>query len=134
MPDTLWFRIACVAGAGAAGSLLRWGSYELVYRLLPARLSIAWHVGTLIVNALGCFLFGLLLQWFGQHEYAPTHPARMLVFTGFLGAYTTYSTFAAETFDLQKQNGLPAALAFVSIQVAIGWMAVTIGAAVGQNL
>lgn len=133
MPDTVWFRIACVAVAGAAGSLLRWGSYEIVYRVFPERLSIAWHVGTLLVNAVGCFLFGFLLAWFGQHEYPATHPARMLIFTGFLGAFTTYSTFAAETFDLQKQHGLLAALAFAGVQLAAGWVAVMAGAALGQN-
>jgi CrcB protein len=57
----------------------------------------------------------------------------MLIFTGFLGAFTTYSTFAAETFDLQKQQGLLAALAFAGVQLAAGWVAVMAGAALGQN-
>jgi CrcB protein len=133
MPDALWFRVACVALAGAAGSLLRWGSYELVHRLFPERMSTVWHVGTLAVNAIGCFLFGFLLEYF-RHDYPATHPIRLIAFAGFLGAFTTYSTFAADTFDLQKQNGFPAALAFVAIQVIAGWLAVVAGSVLGQNL
>ncbi|MCC7083411.1 MAG: CrcB family protein [Pirellulales bacterium] len=133
MPDTLWFRIACVALAGAAGSLLRWVSYELLHRLLPERMSVVWHVGTLAVNAAGCLIFGFLIEYF-RHDYPATHPIRLLAFTGFLGAFTTYSTFAADTFDLQKQSGLFSALAFVAAQVFLGWMAMIAGAAVGQNL
>ncbi len=133
MPDTLWFRIVCVAAAGAIGSLLRWGSYELIHRLFPERWSIVWHVGTLAVNAAGCFLFGFLLEYL-RHDYPATHPLRLLIFTGFLGAFTTYSTFAADTFDLQKQSGFPAALAFVGVQVIVGWLTMIAGVALGQNV
>jgi fluoride exporter len=133
MPDALWFRIVCVAGAGAVGSLVRWGSYELIGWIAPKKLSIEWHVGTLLINAVGCFLFGFLYAWLKPGEPQNEH-LRLLIFTGFLAAFTTYSTFAAETFDLQKLHGFPAALAFVAVQVIAGWVAVVVGSALGQNL
>jgi fluoride exporter len=133
MLDALWFRIACVAVAGAIGSLVRWGSYELVGWLLPRKLSVEWHVGTLAINTAGCFLFGFLYAWLKPAEPQNEH-LRLLFFTGFLAAFTTYSTFAGDTFDLQKQNGFPAALAFVAVQVITGWIAVFIGSVVGKNL
>jgi fluoride exporter len=132
MPDTLWFRIACVAVAGAVGSLVRWGSYELVAWLLPRKWSVEWHVGTLAINVVGCLLFGFLFAWLKPGEPGNEH-LRLLFFTGFLAAFTTYSTFAGETFDLQKQNGFPAALAFVAIQVVAGWIAVIAGSILGRN-
>jgi fluoride exporter len=133
MPDALWFRIACVAIAGAAGSLLRWGSYELVGWAAPRRWSIEWHLGTLVVNAIGCFLFGLLFEWLKLAEPLNAQ-LRLIILTGFLGAFTTYSAFAADTLDLQKQNGFPIALAFVAVQVVTGWIAIVGGTALGQNL
>src|SRR5688572_17396955 len=104
MPDALWFRILCVAVAGATGSLLRWGSYELLHRLLPERWSSVWHIGTLAVNIGGCFLFGLLFEWLKLAEPLNAQ-IRLIILTGFLGAFTTYSAFAADTLSLQKQNG-----------------------------
>src|SRR5215213_724666 len=96
----MWQRLLLIAIAGAAGTLCRFGTYQLVDRLVPLKLSLVWHVGTLVVNVLGCFVFGLLVEWIAHHT-APESNWRLILLTGFLGAYTTYSTFAFDTYDLQ---------------------------------
>jgi fluoride exporter len=127
------YRLLWIAIAGAAGSLCRYGTYELVDALAPVKFSKAWHVGTLIVNVLGCFVYGFLVEWLTQHAPTDTN-LRLILLTGFLGAYTTYSTFAFDTHDIRGSIGWAAALAFVLLQVTTGWLAMVGGVAVGRAL
>lgn len=96
-----------IASGGALGSLLRWGVGE-------AALRAGWGApaGTLAANLAGCLLIGAAkaavdaAQW-GSPEL------RVFVFTGLLGAFTTFSTFEAETFGLWHIGQRPAAAAYL---------------------
>jgi fluoride exporter len=127
------YRLLWIAIAGAAGSLCRFGTYELVDKLAPEKLSRTWHISTLIVNVLGCFVYGFLVQWLTSHA-SPESNLKLILLTGFLGAYTTYSTFAFDTYDLHHSTGLAAALGFMALQVATGWGAMIAGVAIGRAL
>lgn len=130
---SLALRIAVVAIAGALGALARWGCYEAVRRWLPETYSIAWHAGTLLVNTLGCFIFGLLFEML-KHGLPLESAWRLAIFTGFLGAFTTYSTFAFDTHDLHTTRGLTAALCFIAVQLITGWAALVGGMFLGRVL
>ncbi|MDX1963964.1 MAG: fluoride efflux transporter CrcB [Pirellulales bacterium] len=119
MPAWL-LNLLCVAGGGASGSLLRWWTALGVKSLLGN----AWPWGTLTVNILGCFLFGFGFQWSLARGVPDDHPLRLLFFTGFLGAYTTYSTFAFDSHELQLSRGWHWAMVNVLAQVLLGWLAV----------
>ncbi len=83
--------IAIVAG-GSVGALARFWIANLVYDWLGR----GFPHGTLLVNVSGCFLMGLLTELMLQ-RFAMTAEFRAAVLVGFLGAYTTFSTFAIET-------------------------------------
>ena len=85
-------QILAIAGGGALGALGRFWVSTGVYRLLGR--DFPW--GTLAVNTLGSFLMGLLFVLFVERlAAAPEVRAALLV--GFLGAFTTFSTFSMET-------------------------------------
>lgn len=90
-------------------------------------------VGTLAVNALGCFVIGLLGGLAEVREIM--HPnARMFVMVGMLGGFTTFSTFGYETFGLGRDGETMLALANVGVQVALGLFAVWLGYALARAI
>ena len=128
----LWQKIAVVALGGALGTMCRAGLSILVQGRLAQRLpgwpSFPW--GTVSVNLAGCFGFGLawaLLEARWQHAEA----ARLLVLTGFMGAFTTFSTFMFDTAELgMSRVGL--AIGNVLLQNAAGLLLVFAGLALGR--
>lgn len=87
-----------IALGGAFGALLRYGVSGLTHRLAGA--SFPW--GTLAVNLLGCLLIGFLWAFSEKVQLSPG--VRLLVFTGVLGAFTTFSTFGLESFNLFREG------------------------------
>ncbi|MCX7403140.1 MAG: CrcB family protein [Planctomycetia bacterium] len=104
--------ILAIGVAGAAGTLLRFGSYQLTDRFLGT--GFPW--GTLFVNVLGSFAFGAI--W-GVARARGTVPAGLtgfetVVLVGFLGGFTTYSTFAFQSLELLEAGRPFAAFALIA--------------------
>ena len=113
--------------AGGLGTLARFGTGTLTERLFGN--DFPW--GTFIVNMLGCLLYGLLI---GLFERAGEFGAdvRILLLTGFLGAYTTYSTYAYQTAELMRgDQWLPAAANLIA-QNTGGILLVILGLFLGR--
>jgi CrcB protein len=90
---------AVAVGAGAAlGALARWGAGMALNTLWPV-----FPLGTLFVNCAGGFLIGIAMVWF---QRSPDELARLFLVTGFLGGFTTFSSFSAESLGL-LQRGEP---------------------------
>ena len=88
----MWTNLLWLALAGAAGTLARYGLQGLVQSATGA--SFPW--GTFAVNALGCFVFGIV--WALGGERAILSPGvRSVILVGFMGAFTTFSSLAAES-------------------------------------
>lgn len=105
-----------IALAGAAGTLARYGVQRGAMALLGER--FPW--GTLAVNALGCLIFGL---YWGSRSSAPEAipaPVAAPLTIGFLGAFTTFSTFAFETDVLLRHGSWGAAAANLLLNVGLG--------------
>jgi fluoride exporter len=111
--------IVLVAVGGAAGSIARYG----VERLLGT--SDGLPVGTLTVNLTGAFLLGVLIEVLALRGSDAGHrrAARLLLGTGFLGGFTTYSALAVETDGLLRDGRAGLALAYVLATVVVGLLA-----------
>ncbi len=84
--------IFSLAVAGALGTLSRYAVSGWAYRLLGERLAY----GTLVVNVAGCFVLALVMQVALATDALP-RTLRLAATVGFLGAFTTFSTFGYET-------------------------------------
>jgi fluoride exporter len=82
--------------------------------------------GTLFVNVLGCFLMGLMFGLISKTDFVGLNMQNMID-TGFIGAFTTFSTFSYETFSLIRENEIFLALLNIGIQVILGLLAVWLG-------
>ena len=84
-----------IACGGALGSVCRFATNMLAIKVLGAD----FPYGTLIVNSLGCFLAGFFMI-VAMDRYAANDLWRLFFMIGFLGAYTTFSSFSWETWFL----------------------------------
>ncbi len=89
-----------VALGGAAGAMARFAVASGVHAVFGR----GFPLGTLLINVSGCFLMGLLSELLLQ-RVAYAAEWRLALLTGFLGAYTTFSTFALETLNLYADVG-----------------------------
>ncbi len=85
-------KLILIALAGGLGTLARYGLAGLVQRWAGA--GFPW--GTVAVNAIGCFLFGIIWA-LGSGRLALSPEVRVIVLVGFMGAFTTFSTYVSET-------------------------------------
>ena len=115
MDTPLLQRLGLLAVAGALGTLARLGVYALVGSMGLGRLPVA----TMVVNVLGCLAFGLVWALAEQQGRIP-EGVRWLLLTGFMGAFTTFSTFAFETGHLISQGRPLAAAANILLSNALG--------------
>ena len=112
-----------VALGGASGSVLRWLLSSWIARLHePSR--FPW--GTLAVNLLGSFAIGALLTLAFERGALPT-PFRLLLVTGVLGGFTTFSAFSWETLVLVRGGAWAPALGYVFGSLAGGVLAAAAG-------
>jgi fluoride exporter len=89
-----------------------------------------WPYGTFIINLSGCFLMGLV----ATAAPGPTliYPElRLLLTTGFLGAYTTFSTYGLDTVTLAQNQRPAAALGYWAGSAVLGALAVVLGGQLG---
>ncbi len=85
-----------VAAGAAIGALLRWGTGMALNSLWAG-----FPLGTLLVNALGGLLIGAAMVWFSR---SPDELLRLLLVTGLLGGFTTFSSFSAESLGLLQRG------------------------------
>ncbi|NUP07617.1 MAG: fluoride efflux transporter CrcB [Polyangiaceae bacterium] len=88
-----------VAGLGAAGSVCRYGVSVAIQRMFNTKMPI----GTFVVNVVGSLLIGAAMSYFAQRGALDSR-ARIAVTVGFLGGFTTYSSFSFETWVLFEEK------------------------------
>lgn len=122
-------RLALIAVAGALGALCRFGLSSLTARLTGN--ALPW--GTLAVNATACFAIGLL--WGLAEERGQWSPdTRTVIFVGFLGAFSTFSTYMLETTALMQDERWGWALFNVLAQNGLGLTVTLFGLTLARNV
>lgn len=122
-------RLALLALAGAAGTLARYGLGGLVQRAWDG--GYPW--GTLAVNALGCLAFGFVWA-LAEERLVISGETRLVVLVGFLGAFTTFSTYAYESSALLRDAEWAMAAGNVLAHNVVGLVCVFLGIALGRFL
>jgi len=119
--------VLAVAVGGGAGALARYGVDTLIERHVDALFPWA----TFTINITGCFLNGLVVALVVDALGAPSWLSRGLI-VGFLGAYTTFSTYTVEAATLTKDGHALVALAYVVASLVVGLLAVFAGIMVAR--
>ena len=121
-------RLLWIALGGAFGALARHSTAAVCERLLGAQLP--W--GTFAVNALGSFLLGVLVEGFARSDAVSPGVQAMWV-TGFLGAFTTFSTYSVQSVRLAERGDYGWAAANVLGNVVVGLALAALGIALSRR-
>ena len=116
-----------IALGGAAGALSRYVVDDVVTRATGT----SFPLGTLVINISGSFAVGVLFALVTERAVLPAD-IRAPVMIGFLGAYTTFSTFGSETYELTELGHWGLAVGNVALSAAAGVAAVALGQALGR--
>lgn len=123
MREMLWVGLGGFIGATARYLLGGW---------IAARLGTAFPYGTLVINISGSFILGLIMGTLEGHVLSPI--VRLAMAIGFVGAYTTFSTWTYETMRLIESGNLPLAVANAFGSLLVGMLAALTGLAAGRGL
>jgi CrcB protein len=115
------------AVAGALGTLSRYGLGGLAQKYTGS----VFPFGTLVINVIGCLVIGLVMQIAANTDIIPAN-ARIVITIGFLGAFTTFSTFSYETMKFLEDGAWVSAFLNISSNLGIGLIATFIGMLLGR--
>jgi CrcB protein len=115
-------RYLVVMLGAAVGGLARY----VIGSAVMQRFSGRFPLGTLVVNVTGCFLIGMLLPLLTERGEARPN-LRLFLIVGVLGGYTTFSSFAWESFQAVDEGSRWIAFANVALSVILGYLAVWCG-------
>ena len=119
--------IALLDLAGGAGTICRYALSHLVHDLCGQ--GFPW--GTFTVNLIGCLVIGFLAVFLGE-KISIGPQARLALFVGFLGAFTTFSSFMLDVVRQAENSVLHHALFNLLLQNGLGITAVVLGMALGR--
>lgn len=121
--------VLLVAIGGAIGSVARYG----VTRFSVQNFGAGFPWGTVIVNLVGSFFIGFLSAAILSKASNP-EPLKLLLITGFLGGFTTFSAFSLDAITLIERGAMPQAGAYIVLSVAPAIIATVAGLAIGRAL
>ncbi len=120
---------AWVAVGGALGAVLRF----LVASWVQKKAAVAFPLGTMTVNIIGSFVIGFFIHYGLEHLQLPPQ-AKALVVVGFLGAFTTFSSFSYETISLLSVGEYQKAVLYVFLTNIFCFLATVAGVAFARFL
>ncbi len=114
---------------GGCGAAIRHGINRLSLVLNPD-----FPAGTMLINILGCLLMGVFASWFASKGEAVSQPMRLLLTTGLLGGFTTFSAFSLDAAYLWQRGQVAAAALYVVGSVGLSLLAVFAGLAISRPM
>lgn len=123
---------------GGAGSALRYSTGVLISRITPKDAETPhwlamYPVATLLVNIIGCGLIGLIWSWAHSSRGDEESTWLVLLVAGFLGGFTTFSSFGWETLSLVQDKRVLTAIVYVLVSVGVGLVAAWSGYSFGAS-
>lgn len=119
--------ILLVGTGGFFGSIVRF----LVSDAMARRTEGKFPAGTLIVNLIGCLLIGVLAGLAERRDFISTE-LRLLLVTGFLGGFTTFSAFSLETVAMLRRGKWGLAVLYVGVSVVLGVALTALGMKIAE--
>ena len=118
-----------IAFGGALGSVARYW----VGSTIASRVGIRFPFGTMVVNLTACLVIGFTLTYMGKR--ADLNPAwRFLIPIGFIGAYSTFSTYEWETLSTLRSGAFALATVYAGGSLVLGLAATWCGAALAEAI
>jgi CrcB protein len=118
-----------IAAGGALGSVVRYW----VGSTISGRMGTKFPYGTMVINITACVIIGFTLTYFGK--LADLNPAwRFLIAIGFIGAYSTFSTYEWETLSTMRSGAFLMAALYATGSLILGLAATWCGAALADRL
>lgn len=114
------------------GSFIGGAMRYLLSTLMKSVCGQGFPWGTLMVNLLGCFLFGMLFAVFGKSN-ATDNTLYLLLTTGVCGGFTTFSTFANESVQMLQQGNTWGFVGYVATSVVAGLALIALGYGVAKG-
>ncbi len=118
-----------VAVGGGVGSALRamlvWGT--------AARIGTSFPLGVLLVNVIGCFVFGVAIRY-GVGSAAMSDSTRLMITTGLCGGFTTFSAFSMDILEGLEQGRTVMITTYVCLSLILGVLAMLLGMTLGKSL
>jgi len=121
--------ILIIGIGGFLGAIARYGAALWIGQ----RWGRSFPLGTFIINVTGSFLIGLFMSLFTE-RFLVNPQWRLLLVVGFLGAYTTFSTFEYETGALVKDSEWLLAMLNVMLSVVVGFLALKLGEVIAKSI
>ena len=122
-------KILSIAIGGAFGAVARYlinvSPLNAVFDKFP--------LPTFVINVTGSFLIGFLMILFAD-KYSSNENLRMAIIVGFLGAFTTFSTFEMEMFGLVREKQLVTAFVYLALSILVGFVGVVAGVSLGRRV
>jgi CrcB protein len=118
-------RYLAIAIMGAAGAVLR---YVLGTQI--GRFNLRFPLGTFIINITGSWFLGWFSTYVARHNVSDT--TRLAIGVGFVGAYTTFSTFMFESNRLAEEGARLEAIVYILTSLIVGLIAVRAGVLMGR--
>jgi CrcB protein len=127
--ETTMVNIFFIGIGGFLGAISRYG----VALWIGQRWGRNFPLGTFLINISGSFLIGLLMSLFTE-RFMVNPQWRLFLVVGFLGAYTTFSTFEYETGALMKDGEWLIAMLNVILSVSVGFIALKLGEVLAKSI
>ncbi len=127
---SMWWKLVWIGCGGAIGAMSRYSTTVLAMRWFGPK--YPW--GTMIVNLLGCFVMGVAFALSYNKVALTSDQAKLFLMVGFLGAFTTFSSFALDSVLLLRQQSLTTMMMNMGLQNILGLLLVVIGMWIVQIL
>lgn len=108
---------------GAFGSISRY----LIAQLINYFFANQFFLGTILINVLGSFLIGILYILASEQVRMISESVKLLLITGFLGSFTTFSAFSLDFFRLIEVGQITIAICYVILSVGLSLLGVFVG-------